>query len=319
MWDPARNYWKAQNDDGNDFGPERPSAYVFNPNQVWNGIIGNETGTWLCNGLVRDWVSWQKEKGKAFDQLKNVLDALSSSSDEPLQPGEPTRISLDDARDIPTIRMPYGLDVPVLHASSGMRRIIALAYLLVWAWSEHQIATLLTQSETTNSITFLIDEIESHLHPSWQKRIVPALLPVMNELSANEEESIPSKSVQVITVTHSPLIMASIEQEFDEEHDAWFDIDYVAETPKVQLNKKEYEKRGDVANWLTGEAFDLDTAYSKEAEDVIKKVEEAMRNAEELSEEEAQKLDEDLKQVLGATDPFWIRWRYVAEKKGWLS
>ena len=35
--------------------------------------------------------------------------------------------------------------------------------------------------------------------------------------------------------------------------------------------------------------------------------------------EEAQALDVKLRQVLGDTDPFWMRWRFVAEKKGWLS
>ena len=35
--------------------------------------------------------------------------------------------------------------------------------------------------------------------------------------------------------------------------------------------------------------------------------------------EEAQKLDQQLRGVLSETDPFWIRWRFVAEKKGWLA
>lgn len=65
-------------------------------------------------------------------------EVLSPSTEEAMQPGELTRISLEDVRDISTIRMPYGQDVPVVHLSSGMRRIIAQAYFLVWAWDEHQ-------------------------------------------------------------------------------------------------------------------------------------------------------------------------------------
>jgi hypothetical protein len=34
---------------------------------------------------------------------------------------------------------------------------------------------------------------------------------------------------------------------------------------------------------------------------------------------EAQEIDKRLRTVLSDTDPFWMRWRFVAEKKGWLE
>src|SRR5690606_9994550 len=138
---------------------------------------------------------------------------------ERIEPGGLTRISLDDARDIPTIRMPYGQDVPVLHASAGIRRILALAYLLVWTWEEHLKAAKLIGEAPTAQVTFLIDEIECHLHPKWQRRIVAALLEVMTSLAKDA-------SVQVIAATHSPLVMASVEPIFDAGKDAWFDLDF---------------------------------------------------------------------------------------------
>ena len=124
VWDPARNYWRTQ---GGIDVQDRPPAYVFAPNQVWDGLPGDE-GKWLCNGLIRDWASWQKENGRSFKNLCSVLKALAPSEKESLIPGELTRISLDDVRDMPTIRMLYGQDVAVLHSSSGMRRIMALGY-----------------------------------------------------------------------------------------------------------------------------------------------------------------------------------------------
>ena len=45
VWDPARNYWKKED-------PDRPRAYLFAAHEVWDG---NE----LCEGIVRDWASWQ--------------------------------------------------------------------------------------------------------------------------------------------------------------------------------------------------------------------------------------------------------------------
>lgn len=263
VWDPARNYWRTQGDvDVQD----RPPAYVFSPAEAWDGLQ-DEQGRWLCNGLIRDWASWQKEKGTAFKNLCAVLDVLSPSPEEKLSPGELTRISLDDVRDMPTIHMPYGKDVALVHASSGMRRIIALAYFLVWCWEEHQKAAQLLAEPTSNQVVFLIDEVESHLHPKWQRRIVPALLNVMQSLIAGTE-------VQVLAVTHSPLVMASVEPRFDETQDAWFDLDLVraddAGTPRVEFKKRAFVRLGEVSRWLMSDAFDLDSARSLEAEEVLK-------------------------------------------------
>ncbi|WVM93027.1 AAA family ATPase [Halopseudomonas pachastrellae] len=127
VWDPERNYWRDKEDPAG-----RQDAYVFTPKEVWDGLQASD-GNWLCNGLIRDWAGWQKENGRAFQSLQAVLRQLSPSAKEQLEAGPLTRISLTDARDMPTIKMPYGMDVPILHVSSGMRRIIALAYFLFGA------------------------------------------------------------------------------------------------------------------------------------------------------------------------------------------
>ena len=305
LWDPARNYWRTQN--GIDIQDRQP-AYVFTPAEVWDGLPGEE-GNWLCNGLIRDWAGWQKEKGSAFKHLCSVLEVLSPSEREPLAPGELTRISLDDVRDMPTIRMPYGQDVPVLHASSGMRRIIALAYFLVWSWEEHQKAAKLLGERPTSQAVLLIDEVESHLHPQWQRRIVPALLKVMGQLSRKAQ-------VQVITATHSPLIMASIEPLFDEGQDAWFDLDF--ERKKVVLTRREFEKHGDVATWLISEAFDLRSARSLEAEQLIEQAS-ALLDKKRPTKAAIASMNERLVAALSPKDDFLFNWRYICRQKGWLA
>lgn len=304
VWDPSRNYWQTRN--GIDVQERRP-AYVFAPDEVWHGLKA-EDGTVLCNGLVQDWATWQKEKGAAFRHLVKVLKVLSPSDKEELQPGDLTRISLDEARDIPTIRMPYGQDVPVVHASSGIRRIIALAYFLVWAWEEHRKAADLLQEDPTHQVVFLIDEVESHLHPSWQRSIIPALLSVMEQLTRRPD-------VQLITATHSPLIMASVEPVFDPSQDAWFDLDL--EQGEVKLRQRPFTRQGDASSWLTSEAFDLESARSKEAEVALTQASEALSD-DSFDAQDAKALDAKLREVLSDTDPFWMRWRFVAEKKGWL-
>lgn len=305
VWDPHRNYWKSRKGMEADIFYERPAAYVFSQSEVWNGLQG-ENG-WLCNGLLRDWASWQKENGEPFVQLQNVLKVLSPSEDEMIKPGRLTRVGLD-SRDIPTLQMPYG-EVPVIHASAGMRRVMALAYLLVWAWEEHKQAAIQLETENTNQITFLVDEIEAHLHPKWQRVIVPSLLSVMEQLS-------PNAHVQLITATHSPLVMASIEPVFDDKKDAWFDLDLVA--GEVKLEKQPFIKMGDASTWLMSNAFDLKTALSVQAEKVLREASDALQNPD-FTVGDAQKLDAELRKVLGELDPFWITWRYTGKKKGWFA
>ncbi len=309
VWDPARNYWRTGKDGD---VQERLPAYVFSPGEVWNGLHARDHRP-LCNGLVMDWAGWQKESGQTFKYLCGALRVLSPSESEPILPGELTRISLDDARDIPTLRMPYSQDVPVLHASAGMRRIIALAYVLTWTWDEHLKASRLLDAPPTDQVIFLIDEIESHLHPRWQRRIVRSVLNVMDALRE-------SASVQLIGTTHSPLVLASVEPLFDERTDAWFDLDLEPHdngAPWVTLRKRPFVRRGDAAMWLTSEAFDLGSARSLEAENVLKEAATALSD-EDFDTERARQLDVQLRAVLSDTDPFWMRWRYVSEKKGWL-
>jgi predicted ATPase len=308
VWDPARNYWRKK---GNIDVQDRPPAYVFTAREVWDGLRDEERGP-LSNGLIADWAGWQKENGAAYKSLCAVLRALAPVNTEPIEPGELTRISLDDPRDMPTLRMPYGQSVPVVHASAGMRRMIALAYLLVWSWEEHLKASHLLGQSPTSQVIFLIDEIEAHLHPRWQRKIVGALLDVMKALAA-------TASVQVIAATHSPLVMASVETFFDPTQDAWFDLDFVHEPTgeRVVLQQRDFVRHGDVCNWLTSEAFDLPSARSVEAENLL---EEAARLLDDpdVTATAVEQMHQQLIAMLSPLDPFLFRWRAIGEKKGLL-
>lgn len=250
--DPARNYLEEL--------PGRPAAYLFEPRQLWEG--NSE-----CEGLIRDWASWQREGSIYFDSLTRVLDALSPGEDEPLVPGELRRLSLDDPKYYPTLATPYGEDVIVVHASAGMRRIIALAYLLVWAWHEHLAACQLLGSEPTRQLVLLVDELESHLHPQWQRRIVPALLRVMEAMSETREVEI-----QLIAATHSPLALASTESQFDPKRDVIWAFDLV--DGAVELEVSTWRRHGDANNWLSSPLFDLGAPRSLESERALKRAKE---------------------------------------------
>lgn len=297
VWDPARNYWKDEK-------PDRPSAFMFTPEQVWRGNA-------YCKGLLDDWALWQAGNDPSFHVLKHVIEALSPSSSDKLVPGDLRKLTASDPQRYPTLRMPYGEDVPVTQASAGMRRVLAIAYLLTWAWQEHRESAELRGEKPAREIVFLIDEIEGHLHPQWQRRIVPALLKVMDALTGQH-----GSRVQLIAATHSPLVLASVEPTFDAGEDAWFDLDL--ENKQVVLRRRPFSRFGEVDNWLTSDAFDLGSARSVEAEEVLERAARLL-SATNVDPKAVKRIETELHQVLGPEDRFWVRWRFVGERKGWLK
>ena len=100
VWDPARNYWKEQ-DTGK---PDRPPAFRFKPEEVWDGLP-RESPEKLCNGLILDWGSWQRENGDAYmvsspasmlAKVEEIPDSVVPRRIRPEDPGRPI-----DARLVP--------------------------------------------------------------------------------------------------------------------------------------------------------------------------------------------------------------------------
>lgn len=314
VWDPARNYWKGER--GELATQNRPRSFDFTPDEVWSGLLANDGKTQLCNGLLHDWVLWQESGKPAFDDLVKVLDALSPSGVEKMSPGTPMRVG-ESVKDLPSLRMPYGQDVPLIHASAGMRRIAALAYLLVWTWREHQLACERFRVNPAREIIFLIDEIECHLHPQWQRRIVPALLNVMNALTGTRE--VP---VQLLAATHSPLVLASVEPEFDPSKDCIWDFDLINGEVHAQLFP--WSRKGDVNSWLASEVFNLKEPVSVQAEEALVLARSFLRTTamaqQPLTQTQRQQLEDidgKLRASLSDVDTFWIRWsRFRDEQVG---
>jgi len=295
VWDSLRNSFRG-------IIPISKGGYNFSGSSLWDGLF--DEGRVLCEGIIRDWVAWQRQTTEAFQQLREVLRILSPEEEE-LLPGEPTRVSVNDVRDHPTLSMPYGR-VPLIFASAGVKRVISLAYLLVWAWQEHQYAAKLLREAPADQIVFLVDEIESHLHPKWQRRILPALLKVAASLRDDVK-------VQVLVTTHSPLVLASAEPLFDEEKDALFTFDL--KDGQVGVARADWRSRGDACSWLTSDVFDLKEARSHEAEKAIQQAKAAMRQPN-LTIEERRRIHHELNAVLKDTDPFWGRWLVQAKAAG---
>jgi predicted ATPase len=316
VWDPARNYWHDGEADA-----RRPDAYHFTNDHVWNGLEQGEGNRkdYLCNGLIRDVDSWRAKNNGSIALLQKVLAALSSDESEKLKIGESVQVRVGDVRDTPTLEMPYG-PVPVTQTAAGMRRVLGLAYLLIWAWVEHQKAARIQKEDPTNRIVLLFDEIEAHLHPKWQRVFLPALLKVIDDLLLKGK----AKSVQFIVTTHAPLVLGSVESSWDASKDQLFDFDLTkgkGGKPVVTFSELDFAKHGSAENWLESESFDLDSGYAPAAENAMARADAFMLEHPEPEQaplKEIEAVHAELLKALGGDDeymPYWLPYYDRRSKK----
>ncbi len=311
IWDPARNYGQGEKDDPHVHARE---ALRLNRAEVWEG--GD-----LCLGLLLDWESWRLSNNGAWKLFGEVLLALSpaiANRDDPaisaerLVPLPAERLQIGEKKPTPFLQMPYG-KVPVTQCSAGMRRILAMAYMLVWAWLRHQEDAKLTGEKPTSSIVLLWDEVEAHLHPQWQRLILPAMMKVVSAVLLQEKKS----NVQIIATTHAPLVLSSLETHCTDEQDRLLNLQ-IGKSGAVELEIIPWAKYGDVTGWLTSPAIDLASSYPKEAE-------EAMSVARDLIAGRSpglhgkpatkQSVHKELLRTLRDTDPYWRFWMAFYREK----
>ncbi|MEY3226786.1 MAG: hypothetical protein RLZZ536_1405 [Planctomycetota bacterium] len=285
VWDPVRE----------------PGVLHFTPKDILHGLRKGVQVS--CNGLISDWVTWQDRATDQFHSLCEALNTLSPQPEEKIRPGKPVRPTIGDTRDLPTLEFGYGR-VPITHASSGMRRVVSFAYLLVWWIYENRFATEILSQQPTEHVVILFDEIEAHLHPQWQRVFIPALLAVTRHLLPKI-----NATVQLIATTHAPLVLASVEPSFDTATDTVHTFQLAG--GEVRVRNAPWAKQGDASNWLVSESFGLEQARSKEAEIAIEAAEAFMRG--DLKSlpgglRTEQSIHAELSRVLASHDDFWPRW-----------
>lgn len=304
LWDPERNYWHESR--GKDMSkPDRPDSFQFAKRQLWESLT-DASGTVICRGLLEDWETWRLKSNGAFAMLIKVLADLSPGGREgTMRPGESVRLPDSGAREIPTLVMPYG-SVPIHQASAGIRRILSLAYMIVWAWTEHRVAAELRGHERTKRIVLLWDEVEAHLHPQWQRTILPAVVGVLQKLLQDADGT----ELQVLATTHAPLVLASLETVFVPDTDRLFNLE-LNDAGAVCLETILWSKQGDAVEWLRSPAFDMLSGYSCEAERALKAAQSWLAGRNDQLPEGLRTREEiecELKRSLAEDDPFWPRW-----------
>jgi predicted ATPase len=288
--DPIKNRYR--------FSSERHASHLL-ASEALKGKDG------VIEGMVRDWAKWQQAKDQStFDRFAAVLKRLSPEDLGVLSPGPIVRLP-NESRDVPTVRHRYG-EVPITQTSSGVQRVLLLAYLIIWAWEEHQIVADQTENSPVRRMVVLVDELEAHLHPKWQRTVLPALMSVGDLLSGD-------MALQTIAATHSPMILASTEAVFDASSDVLYHL--AASTAGVSLEYVDYVKYGDASGWLTSPLFGLRHARSQDAERAIEAAK-ALQLSDVPRAADVQEVSRLLTLHLSSDDQFWPRWLYFAEQHG---
>jgi hypothetical protein len=289
VWDPIR-------DDVAALSPK----IALNRDEVW---IGKGRS---IEGLLRDLVTWFTGEDKALIGLfLRALARLSPPEMDHLELGNPVRV-IGFSQRVPTLRHPYG-EVPIVFESAGIKRMVALAYLIVWAWTEHRAVARDRQRSPARKLVLMVDELEAHLHPKWQRTVLPALLGVLSDLSSDINS-------QIFIATHSPLVAASMESDFQRETDSFFTLD-LRRDGTADFKELDYHPRGPMDAWLISPAFGLEDARSIVSASAIRDAE-ALQEQEQPNHDEVKTIHERLVKLLPASDRFWPRWLLFAKKHG---
>ena len=301
---------------------DKRSCVKLTRDQVWDGLeaFSNDRGgdrnnaepsnspgkAWICNGLLTDWVTWKNDKQfiAYFEALETCLRGLSPPNTEPLTSGDPMRVP-SNSKLIPTLKMPYG-EIPVTHASAGIKRILSLAYILVWTWHEHRVYCEEARRDPQTSLILMMDEVEAHLHPGWQRSIIPALMEAVKALA-------PDLKVQYHLATHSPLVLASMETVFKHDTDRLHHLKL--DGSEVVLEELPFVKRGRADLWLMSDVFGLGQPRSVEGEKAIMDAKQLQENND-PQDKDVIEVNGRLIRYLAADDDFWPRWRYFARQHG---
>lgn len=127
--------------------------------------------------------------------IRSIINKVAAMASEITEgfPIEFLRIAEDEDGLFPQFRTPDG-DMPFNVLSQGTQSILQwLAYLLIGYAKYYDYPSNLEEKPGI----LIIDEIDAHLHPSWQRRIIPTL-----------RRHFPN--LQLFCSTHSPLMLAGL-------------------------------------------------------------------------------------------------------------
>ncbi len=163
-------------------------------------------------------VSWQEEKKIAeYEAVKKALAKFMSMMND----GNVTKVFYDKKQE-ELVYLENNKVLPIKYLSAGYQSLIWMVLEIAYRMAVLNPDLLEEVTNLTSGIV-LIDEIDLHLHPKWQWKVVEAL-----------KETFPK--IQFIATTHSPIILASCKNVRVISVDKKMNIDYKSSLYGVQVN-----------------------------------------------------------------------------------
>ena len=140
-----------------------------------------------------DYAAYRRDRPEIRDVVRRIASLASEITEG--YPIEFLRVSEDAEGLFPEFGTPDG-DLPLNSLSQGTQSIIQWLSHFLFGYAQYY-----DYPEDLGAYpgTLIIDEIDAHLHPSWQRRVIPAL-------SGN------FKKLQIFCSTHSPLMLAGLKK-----------------------------------------------------------------------------------------------------------
>lgn len=241
---------------------EELPAIVVTEQELWQG---NKIKSNL-RGLIDDLQVWRKSTDEydkyCYDLFMSILKKVTS--EENIEITESAMLNKSGTIVVPTVNIGVQKSVPINYLSSAIKRALSIAYFISWAYGQHKIyADSNRGGAYAKDLTVLVDELDVHLHPRWQRTILSSLLQSVERLQAGN-----NTSVQLFTSTHSPLVMVSAEDVWNEKTDKWIDIDIINDSVVTQV--RPFHKLGTASAYLRGDAFNNTSERSPEADALVK-------------------------------------------------
>ena len=141
----------------------------------------------------------EQRKRRDFDYRKRDLSAVRSAISSMLEGVSEPHIEVRPPRFLVSVKVEKGLEetLSLDQLSDGQRAVLALAADLAWRMAQGNPDL---ENPLASEAIVLIDEVELHLHPSWQQRILIDLQRTF-------------RNAQFIVSTHSPQVLTTVKPE----------------------------------------------------------------------------------------------------------
>lgn len=257
-------------------------AQRASPNTRFGGYIG-WASPWLSQDLVIAWIRKytyvQIQDGAPVLQLSAIRAALLKALPELADIDY--NIRHEELRF--TFKAPDERVVAYQHLSEGFRALVTLIVDIAWravVLNPHLEET--APSETRGIV--LIDEVEQHLHPKWQRRFLGSLHAAFPKL-------------QIIATTHSPQVIASA------------DATWLRRLTGDSQPERVARAAGLDTNTVLTEIMD-DASRPEKHQDMLRRL---ARLIDEEKPDEAWKLHDELATDLGEADVELVKARWALE------